>query len=431
MNEDHIDKMNDDQIDKMNALVAVNSSPLAENRKIAKKKKKSKKKKQTYEVILAKKNIIKRIEDKIDECPNIPQVLKRKYKKIETNIKCLILTNLPLKITAEELMSYFNALLTSIDQKYEIENIKTVIDYGIGETKRFAFIELVDLHCVWNLLKVGNFPYNGSNMKISRPKGFFIKHFEGGTYEFDEKGVLKNLNAGEEIRLYMGNIPQYLNDEGVKKMIESFGQLRIFEMKSEFSMGEAVSKGYCLFEYYDSRHAEEALQKLNGLEIGDKVLKVNRITAPDEKKKEGVTKAPTKEAETSFLLMFPKLRDPFVQAMLNIPMYCANPSPILQILNMCCPEDLFDSDFVHELISDVKEECSKYGTIDKVEVPLPDSKTGRCCPSVGKVFVKFLYQISAKQARYRLNGRTYNRRTIITTFYSEDKFEKKEYLNKL
>lgn len=416
---------------EMNALVALPSSPKSETKIIKKRKRKTKKKKQTYEVILEKKNVIKAIEDKIDESENIPQVLKRKYKKIETNTKCLILTYLPLKITCEEIREFFNTLLTSLDSKYDEEDIRPVIECEMGETKRFAILELIDLESVWKLLKIESVLYKDAKIRISRPKGFFVKHFEGGRYEFDEKGVLKNLEAGEEIRLYMGNIPQYMTDEQVKKLVESFGQLKTFEMKTEFSMGEAVSKGYCFFEYFDATQAENALAKLNDLEIGDKKLKVQRLGQAEDKKKEGVKKAPTKEKETSYLLMFPRLRDPLVQACLTVPVICATPSRVLQLLNICGVEDLFDSEFVQELTNDVREECERFGTIEKVEVPLPDLRTGKCAASVGKVFVKFAYQISAKQARFRLNGRTYARRTVIASFYPEDKFEKKDYLTRL
>ena len=403
-------------------LVVLTSSPKQENKKI-KKKKKAKKKKKPYEEIILKKNVIKSIEEQIENCENIPQVLKRKYKKIETNPSCLILTYLPLKVTAEELREYFGTILISQNPKYEIEDIRPVSECEIGETKRFAVLELVDSDCVVKLLQIGRFDYNGAKMIIRRPKRFFVKHYEGGRYEFDENGVLKNLDAGEEVRLYMGNIPQYMTDEMVKKLVESFGQLKTFEMKSEFSMGEALSKGYCFFEYYDSRNAEIALQKLHDLEIGDKKLRVQRINLSDNNKNEGNKKAPTKESETSFLLMFPKLRDPFIQAALSVPSFCVIPSRVIQLLNMCTPEDLFDEEFLIDLKNDVKEECGKYGKIDKIDIPVPDQKTGRCSSSVGKIFVKFAYILAAKQARYRINGLSYNRRTVIASFFPENKFD--------
>jgi splicing factor U2AF subunit len=382
-------------------------------------------------MIIQKPGEINKIETRIDEAEGIPQVLKRKYKKIELDPLCIILTYLPIHITAEELRVFFNTLLSSLVPRYDEDDVLPVADCEIGETKRFAVLWLVDLEAVWKVISMDTVILKDTKVKISRPKGFFSKHFEGARYEFNENGVLQNLEAGEEIRLYLGNLPQYISDADVKKMLESIGPLKAFEMKTDFSMGESVSKGYCLFEYYDSRHAETALKSLNNQEIGDKRLRVQRVAAPEPEKKEGIKKAQTKEADTCYLLMFPKLRDPLVQATLSVPAICATPSRVVQLLNMCSAEDLFDQDFVRDLTKDVKDECSKFGNIETIEIPTPDSKTGKCGPSVGKVFVKFLYQISAKQARYRLNGRIYARRTVIASFFPENRFEKKEYLSAL
>jgi splicing factor U2AF subunit len=407
-----------------NQLIPVNPVPARSNR--LKKKKKSKKK-LTYELIIQKKNIKQRIMDKIDSSENIPQSLKRKYKAVELDPLALILTSLPLEVTSEELFEFFNVLLTSLDPSYDERGERPVDSCEIGETKRFALIFLIDKESVWKLVKMDSVIYQGSKIKIQRPKGFFANHFESGKYILDEYGTLINMEAGEEIRLYLGGIPQYMTDEQVKKLVESFGPLKLFQMKTEFSMGEAVKKGYCFFEYYDSRHAEEAMKKLNELEIGDKKLKIQRVEARAEERAEKARTAPSKERQTSFMLMFPKLRDSLVQGVLSIPNSCVTPSRVIQLLNMCTPEDLFEDEFFKELQEDILEECRKYGPVERVEIPRPDSQSGHCSASVGKAFVKFSYQIPAKQARFRLNGKVYNRRTVICSFYPEEKFDRRDF----
>ncbi len=46
---------------------------------------------------------------------------------------------------------------------------------------------------------------------------------------------------------------------------------------------------------------------------------------------------------------------------------------------------------------------------------------------VGKIFVKFSHIIAAKQARFRISGRKYNRRTVVGAFYPEYYFDAKEF----
>lgn len=151
----------------------------------------------------------------------------------------------------------------------------------------------------------------------------------------------------------------------------------------------------------------------------------SKLEAPKEKR-EPTFKGPS--ASSSLLSNFQGFDDPLVQAMLNIPQSCRLPSRVVMFLNMASPEDLLDDEFYHNLVEDVQQECLTFGSIEKIEIPRPHKKTGICCSAVGKVFVKFHYERPAKQARYKLNGRTYNGRTVIASFFTEEEFMKKEYL---
>ena len=50
-------------------------------------------------------------------------------------------------------------------------------------------------------------------------------------------------------------------------------------------------------------------------------------------------------------------------------------------------------------------------------IPRPDISCGYSPPSVGKVFVKFLYITHAKKARQGISGRVYNKRTVVASYY--------------
>ena len=394
-------------------------------------KKRRKRKPRTYESLLTKPKNIENIQKKIDECDKIPDPLKRDLKKIEVNPLMLIVSNLPEKISKEELQEYFNTLLRSMHPEYDEKDINPVRRVLMGFTRKYAVLEFLESPPLWKILKINHVELKEFRLKIQRPKGFFVKHFSQGEYVIDEAGNVVNNIQDDEIRLYMGNIPQYMTDDKVKALVESIGVLRDFQMKMEFSQGESVSKGYCFFEYFDSRNAEKALLKLNGLAIGDKLLKVSKVEQTTVKQKVLANRtAPTKEVQTSFLLMFPKLRDPLVQAALSIPPHCISPSKVIQLLNMMMIEDLFEDSFFREIRQDVEDACKAFGPVESVTIPRPDPKSGICSPSVGKVFVKFFYIIPAKQARHKLNGRTYNKRTVIASFYPEEKFDRKEYLIK-
>jgi splicing factor U2AF subunit len=72
----------------------------------------------------------------------------------------------------------------------------------------------------------------------------------------------------------MGGLPNYLTDENVRKLCETFGSLKYFNLVKDISSGAPVSKGYCFFEYHDPSIADKAVKALNNLPCGDRRLKV-------------------------------------------------------------------------------------------------------------------------------------------------------------
>lgn len=90
---------------------------------------------------------------------------------------------------------------------------------------------------------------------------------------------------------------------------------------------------------------------------------------------------------------------------------------------MFIPEDLYDEDFYDSLFNELKEECLNFGPIEHISIPRPD-KDGNINNNVGKCFVKFCNLADAKKARFHLAGRSYNNRTIITSFCNENDYDK-------
>lgn len=73
----------------------------------------------------------------------------------------------------------------------------------------------------------------------------------------------------------MGGIPYNMSEADVKKMCESFGKLKSFNLIKDPANPE-LNKGYAFFEYCDDRTTDKAIKALNGLEFKDKRLKVQK-----------------------------------------------------------------------------------------------------------------------------------------------------------
>lgn len=75
----------------------------------------------------------------------------------------------------------------------------------------------------------------------------------------------------------MGNIPNTMSDAEVRKMCESFGRLKSFNLVKD-QLNPDLNKGYAFFEYVDERSIDKAIKALNGLDFKEKRLKVQKAS---------------------------------------------------------------------------------------------------------------------------------------------------------
>jgi RNA recognition motif-containing protein len=74
-------------------------------------------------------------------------------------------------------------------------------------------------------------------------------------------------------KLYIGNLPGNLPESEVRRLCESFGKLKNFNLVKD-SIQPDKSKGFAFFEYVDEKATDKAVRALNGLDFKDKKLKV-------------------------------------------------------------------------------------------------------------------------------------------------------------
>lgn len=163
-----------------------------------------------------------------------------------------------------------------------------------------------------------------------------------------------------------------------------------------------TKQGFAFCEYLDPSATDIAVEGLNGMELGDNHLIVQRASI-------GVAQAAslsgTMSVNAMSLLAGTKSAD-------------MDQGRVLQLLNMVTPEELMDSDEYAEICQDVKEECEKYGAVVEMKVPRP-VVGDRQNPGIGKIYVKYDGPESAQKALKSLAGRKFADRTVVVTFFGE------------
>ncbi|RLL97050.1 hypothetical protein CFD26_103464 [Aspergillus turcosus] len=323
--------------------------------------------------------------------------------------KRLFVYNLPRGISSEHLVSFFNLQLNGLNV---IHSVDPCISAQISEDHTFALLEFKTPNDATVALAFDGITMeehesvggteNGApkGLEVRRPKDYIVPN--GSADQEYQEGVLLNEVPDSPNKICVSNIPQYIPEEPVTMLLKSFGELKSFVLVKDSSTEE--SRGIAFCEYADPAATPIAVEGLNGMELGDRHLKVVRASI-------GMTQAAGLDMGVNAMSMFAKTTSQDLES-----------SRVLQLLNMVTPEELLDNDDYEEICDDVREECSKYGKVLDLKIPRP-SGGSRQSPGVGKIFVKFDTVESATNALKALAGRKFSDRTVVTTYFSEENFD--------
>ena len=100
---------------------------------------------------------------------------------------------------------------------------------------------------------------------------------------------------------------------------------------------------------------------------------------------------------------------------------------VLVLLNLVSDEDLATDDDYNGLVEEVREECSKYGTLLQVQIPRymgksPDTGATIESSALRKVFLSYATIDDAMKAQQELSGRQFGPSVVETEFYPETDF---------
>lgn len=170
----------------------------------------------------------------------------------------LICSNLPFTITVEEVFQYFNTVIAASNP--ELAMPLPIRDVEFDKAKTFAILALSSRRVKDFFRTHPEFNYKENTLKIVKPKDFLQE-------KYLKKNELKTI--GTDNKIYFGGFPLSFNDEQVRKILETFGKLKFFNLVRE----GGVSKGYAFLEYEEHVSGEKAMKALNGMQLADKKLK--------------------------------------------------------------------------------------------------------------------------------------------------------------
>ncbi|KAJ7890668.1 hypothetical protein B0H14DRAFT_2690283 [Mycena olivaceomarginata] len=306
------------------------------------------------------------------------------------------------EVTEQNLADFFNV-------KMEEMKIGTggpgnpVLAVQCNYEKNYAFVEFRSAEDATSAMAFDGIIFINGPLKIRRPKDY------GGMDMSGSPGV-------HVPGVVSTNVPDTINKVFVMELLKSFGELKAFNLVRE--NGNGPSKGFAFFEYVDTAVTDVAIQSLNGMELGDKFLVVQRASVGAKPGMPGmIPNLPYDQ--------FPEIPRPIMPAGDN----SNSDARILLMLNMVTPDDLTNDEEYGDLYDDIKEECENFGQVEDLRIPRPVKKDkSKWAPgeSGGQMAAADAARIdeaagtSAGRALKGLAGRSFAGRSIIATILSED-----------
>ncbi|CAI6350957.1 unnamed protein product [Macrosiphum euphorbiae] len=329
----------------------------------------------------------------------------------------LYVGNIPFGVTEDEMMEFFNQQMHLSGLAQAAGN--PVLACQINLDKNFAFLEFRSIDETTQAMAFDGINFKGQSLKIRRP------HDYQPTPGMTESNPVTNYNSGMTLdmmkydsssfglgtvpdsphKIFIGGLPAYLNDEQVKELLTSFGQLKAFNLVKDAATG--LSKGYAFCEYADVVMTDQAIAGLNGMQLGEKKLIVQRASIGA--KNPGLGQVPV-------TIQVPGL---------TVVGTAGPPTEVLCLLNMVTPDELKDEEEYEDILEDIREECNKYGVVRSLEIPRPIE--GIDVPGCGKVFIEFNAIVDCQKAQQALAGRKFNNRVVVTSFMEPDKYHRREF----
>lgn len=305
--------------------------------------------------------------------------------------------NLPFGITEDLMIDFFNAKMR--ESKITKNPGNPVLACQINLEKNFAFLEFRSVEETTQAMAFDGIMLQGQALKIRRPKDYQPIPGITESQATHIPGVVSTVVPDTINKIFVGGLPNYLNEDQVKELLSSFGELRAFNLVKDSTTG--LSKGYAFCEYTDIHITDIAIAGMNGMQLGDKKLIVQRASVGAK--------------SMSAQLAIPGLD-------LSKDVMATN---ILCLMNMVTAEELMDDEDYDEIFDDIREECTKYGRIRSLHIPRPNPEFN--VPGVGKIFIEFATSGDAKQASDALAGRKFANRVVVTAYYDPDLYARQEF----
>jgi hypothetical protein len=253
-------------------------------------------------------------------------------------------------------------------------------------------------------------------------------------------------SSGGKVKIFVGGLPAEVEEMQMRELFKVFGTLQECTIIRDQA---GTSRGYGFVIYQDDSVVDTAIANLHNLNIKGRVLTVQRARGFED----GImgpaggamppmpSMPPMSGAPGAFggmvpgapMMMMggaaggggaavPVAAPPLGPGGMPLPVGISPvPTRVVAIFNMATMQDISEPAKLSDLVEDTRVECSKYGALRSVHIPRA-GEVGQ-----GAVFLEYLDQAAAVEARARLHGRAFDDRPLTAYFFREENFQARNF----
>jgi len=210
--------------------------------------------------------------------------------------RTLVLENLSLSCTGQELIEFFNGAILAVtaNSVHQAANRNmapvfacTVTEEERGSSKRkSAELKLRTPDGASVGMKLNGIEYKGHKVVVKRPENFVKDGDQDPSVKINlrEMSMAKLVGAagsggsgsagGPSPKLSIFNLPEVMTEQICRDLLSQFGKLRMLSLIRDLTTGKI--KGYGIFEYDNPNDVDLAIVALNGFVCGSNVIRVQK-----------------------------------------------------------------------------------------------------------------------------------------------------------
>ena len=380
----------------------------------------------------------------------------------------------------KEIQDFFETTIKSCLSEQDTPSNNILQSIYLNEGRGFAFIEFESIQLCTACIALNGLTWKGVPLRVKRPSDYDGSRVPPSTAPpigLNLSGVeMEQVNTSNSngstpnppYRLFIGGLNPQTTKAALRPIFEQLGALQNINVVPN-SSNPMLCRGFAFVDYADSNVAGQAIATLNGQMFLGAMLKV-QYSDPQMRGKYEQAHAPSLTATATTMgslggaaynpaaalaaaLAMTKAPPPGTMApqgrgghimQLGVPMplptyvhpglamagvpplLSAAPaltptSRVIVLMGMVPENELDDQNLYVELVSEISEECRKFGTL--LSTVVPKDGAGR-----GKVYLQY-EQIAHTAVAYRcLKGRKFGDAVVGCDFYSETDFSNGQYV---